>query len=306
MFARSLLLPILISPLLAYSQNASEPIVVCVPGQCLQGYTNVTIGATFSARDFPSKLRLLPGRYDQQTNPQYLHDVLTSSSVSSVPSTGFPDSTQLPLDLQLQNGLAIYSEPLYSGQSAFTSLPDTPVANASVPMSAKAIAISNNLVASVTAGSNTRLVLWESVPDISQLPPSAAGSLSLNNLESAACSPACAGGGICTASGTCKCAPGFTGSSCEQCLSGFFGPNCQACPSDCESCDEGISGTGRCLKQTIPNAPSTCNCVNGVCGANGQCQCTTGFETAANGQACAKCADGFFLTSTGDCKGTPH
>ena len=41
----------------------------------------------------------------------------------------------------------------------------------------------------------------------------------------------------------------------------------------------------------------------GECGTDGQCVCTPGFTRADDGTACAKCAAGFFLTSSGDCKG---
>ncbi|TEB23598.1 hypothetical protein FA13DRAFT_1797917 [Coprinellus micaceus] len=305
MFAKRFLLPILIAPLPTYSQNNSDPKVVCVPGQCIQGWSNITIGATFTASGFSLPLHLLPGQYDERTSPQYLHDVITSSSLAISPSIGFPNSTRLPLDLQLEPGLAIYSGVRYSGQAAFSSLPDTPLVNTSVPLgTTQSLAVPENVAASITTGpgSSVSLTIWDSVPDVNQLPSNAAGSLFLSNLQSTACSPACASGGVCTANGTCRCAAGFTGSSCEQCQSGFFGPNCQPCPGDCESCDQGISGTGRCLEPTIPNKPSDCNCANGVCGANGQCVCTTGFESAANGAACGKCAAGFFRSSTGDCK----
>ncbi|KAG2356313.1 hypothetical protein BDR07DRAFT_1339973 [Suillus spraguei] len=120
---------------------------------------------------------------------------------------------------------------------------------------------------------NSRVILWNSIPDVSQLPASASGSLSLLNLQSSSCSPVCSGDGICSSSGTCQCPSGFTGSSCEACSSGFFGPECQACPSGCTSCDDGISGTGRCLVPVVSNLPSSCNCINGKCGANGQCTC---------------------------------
>ncbi|KAG2355257.1 hypothetical protein BDR07DRAFT_1613759 [Suillus spraguei] len=149
---------------------------------------------------------------------------------------------------------------------------------------------------------NRRVILWNSIPDVSQLPASASGSLSLLNLQSSSCSPVCSGDGICSSSGTCQCPSGFTGSSCEACSSGFFGPECQACPSGCTSCDDGISGTGRCLVPVVSNLPSSCNCINGECGANGQCTCLSGWTSASNGTQCAACAAGFFLATNGNCE----
>jgi len=161
--------------------------------------------------------------------------------------------------------------------------------------------MSSNIWVAVTTGSasSNRITLWDSVPDVSQLP--GITSLSLSAMGSNACSPQCSGAGVCSASGQCTCPPGFSGSSCEVCAKGFFGPSCQACPVGCTTCDDGISGSGRCLSSTVAIAPSTCNCLNGVCGANGQCTCNVGWTTAPNGTQCAACAPGSFLDGNGNC-----
>ena len=159
------------------------------------------------------------------------------------------------------------------------------------------MAMSDNLWVAVTSGSN-RIILWDSVPDMSQLP--GISSLSLSAIQSNACSPQCSGAGVCSTSGKCTCPPGFNGTSCELCAQGFFGPSCQACPAGCTTCDDGISGSGRCLSSTVANS-TACNCLNGVCGANGQCTCNAGWTTASNGTQCATCAPGFFLDGNGDC-----
>lgn len=262
------------------------------------------MGATLSAPGAATAIHLLPGQYASNTNPQLLHDMLTSSSASLSPSPGFNASLSLPINLALEPGLAIYAEALYSGQSGFTSLPSTPSVNSSTPLTAKSIALSSSVwIAANSGSSNQRVIIWDSVPDVNQLPLGSSGSLSLVDIQSSACSPPCAGSGVCSASGTCQCAPGFTGSSCESCATSFFGPECKPCPDNCTTCDEGITGTGRCVKPVVANAPATCNCLNGACGTNGQCACNAGFTTGDDGKACAKCSTGFFLTSTGDCKG---
>ncbi len=229
--------------------------------------------------------------------------MLTSKSASLSPSPGFENSSKslsLPLNVALLSGMAIYSESLYSGSAGFTALPSTPASNSTTSLSAASLSLSSSVWAAINVGDH-RVVFWDSVPDFGQLPLS--GSLALADLQSSACSPSCSSSGVCSTAGNCTCPTGFTGESCESCASGFFGSNCQACPSNCTKCDEGISGTGRCLVTQVSNAPSTCNCINGECGSNGACTCTEGFTTASNGTACAKCATGFFLTSTGDCKG---
>ena len=266
--------------------------------------TFTSVGATLSAQGAPS-VHLLPAQYTTTTNPQLLHNLLTSSSPTLAPSPGFNSSSvsPLPLSIALQPGLAIYSNSLYSGQAAFSQLPSAPI-NSSISLPASSLALSNDVWVAVTSGSdNNRIILWDAIPDVSQLPPEALQSLALIDIQSSTCSPPCSGSGICSANATCTCPAGFTGSSCETCAQGFFGPTCQPCPSGCESCDQGISGSGRCLVPIVNNAPKTCNCLNGECGSNGQCACNPGWTTAANGTACAQCAPGFFLDSTGDCKG---
>ncbi|KAF9487988.1 hypothetical protein BDN71DRAFT_547912 [Pleurotus eryngii] len=278
----------------------SPPIVVCAPGQCLQGYSNITIGATISSSE--TTLQLLPGQYTSTTNPQLLHDILTSrtSSLSSSPGFGNATNINLPLDLALDPGIAVFPQPLYAGQSAFAPLPTSPNSSLSTPLSTtRSIALSSDTWIAL----DNRVVLWDSVPDMRELPFGNASSLSLVAIQSSSCSPACSStGGVCSSSGTCACLPGFTGASCETCAPGHFGATCQSCEAGCTSCDEGIAGSGRCLDSPVKNAPATCNCLNGVCGANGECACNAGFVKADNGTACAKCDNGFFQTSSGDCK----
>ncbi|OCH88251.1 hypothetical protein OBBRIDRAFT_693337, partial [Obba rivulosa] len=288
--------------------SSSNPTVVCVAGQCLQGYTNITLGATLSASGAATSLQLLPGLYTSTTNPELLHELLTSSNAALVPSPGFSANSSLPFTLALEPGMASYPGANYSEQATFHALPQSksPGNDTATPLTAGSLALASNVWAALApsgGSSNDRVIFWDSSPDVSQLPSSiSSGSLSLLDIQSASCSPPCSGAGLCSASGTCTCPPGFTGESCESCASGFFGPTCQACPSDCETCDQGISGSGRCLQPIVSNAPSTCNCVNGQCGSNGQCSCITGWTTADNGTACAKCASGFFLDSSGNCE----
>ena len=248
-------------------------------------------------------MQLLPGQYSSTTPPQSLHNMLTSASASLSLSAGFTSSSvNLPLNIDLQPGISIYSNGLYSGQPAFLGLPSTPM-NSSIPLPANALALAHNVWAALNTGSS-RIILWDSVPDVSQLPSAISPPFNLVDFQSAACSPPCSSSTVCSAAKTCICPRGFTSSAgaCESCASGFFGPTCQPCPSECQTCDEGTSGSGRCIIPIVGNAPATCNCINGLCGANGICTCNPGWTRAANGTACAQCAPGWYLTSTGDCQ----
>lgn len=271
----------------------------------MSGLTRLSVGVTLSSPTTSTPIQLLPGVYTSTTNPQLLHNALTSSA-SITTSAGFGNSSSLslPLNLALQAGVSTYSGPLYSGQAAFTALPSSPIVGASTPITARALGLATNIWIALNAGdSSNRFIVWDPVPDVTQLPSGSQGSLALTDIQSTACTPGCTASGICIASGTCQCAPGFGGTSCESCAPGFFGPKCQACPANCDTCDEGITGTGRCLKPTLANDPAKCNCKNGVCGSNGQCTCNAGFTTGNDGTACSKCLPGFFQTSNGDCKG---
>ena len=258
------------------------------------------VGETLSAQGDTS-VQLLPGQYTSTTTPQLLHIILTSSSATLSLSPGFTSSSvnPLPLNIALQPGIAMYSLALFSGQAAFSSLPSIPI-NSTIPLPASSLALSNNVWAALTSGSS-RFIFWDSVPDVSQLPAAISLPLALVDIQSSACSPMCSSSTVCSASATCVCPPGFTGSACESCADGFFGPTCKPCPSQCQSCDQGISGSGRCLVPIVANAPTTCNCINGRC-AKGKCTCNPGWTKAANGTACAQCAPGFFLTPNGDCQ----
>ncbi|KZP13781.1 growth factor receptor domain-containing protein [Athelia psychrophila] len=233
----------------------------------------------------------------------------SSSSVATLASSpGFSNSSSkapvsLPLTVALQPGISLYAATNYGGEGSFSALPTSPIVNTSVSITADSLSISQNVWVAVTAGSaSNRVILWDSVPDFTQLPASSSGLLALVDMESSACSPPCSGSGVCSAAGTCTCPTGFNGTSCETCSTGFFGPTCQTCPSGCTTCDDGISGSGRCLSAPVSNPPASCNCLNGQCGSNGQCTCLPGWTAGSNGTACAQCATGFFLDSAGNCE----
>ena len=163
------------------------------------------VGANLTASG-ATTIHLLPGQYSASTSPQVLHDSLTSSSAILSPSSGYTNSTtlSLPLNLALQPGLAIFSGPLYSGQSSFTALSTTPAGNPSTPLAAHSLTLSSAVWAALNSSNNNPFIVWESIPDVSQLPASNQGSLSLTELQSSVYSLICASSSMCTTAGTCK------------------------------------------------------------------------------------------------------
>jgi hypothetical protein len=153
----------------------------------------------------------------------------------------------------------------------------------STPFAANSFALSDNVYMAATLGpNNTTVIFWNALPDINALSNSLSRSITLIDLQSSTCSPPCTSAGVCSASNICLCAKGFAGSSCQVCADGLTGPNCLP-PANL------TSGSG-------------CNCGNGECNSQGQCTCNVGWTTAKNGTACAQCAEGFHLTSSGDCR----
>lgn len=249
------------------------------------------VGANLSANDPTTNLtsvQLLPGLYNSTTTsqPQNLLDLLTllsnSSATLSLPHNFNSSSVSSSLSIFIKPGLALYGQDIYGGQATFLKLSSTPM-NATPFAANVSFILSNNVWLAALGSNNTTIIFWNEVPDITGLPNGIGSqSLALIDLQSSTCSPPCSSAGVCSASNTCSCAPGFTGSACEKCLPGFFGPRCQPV-------------------LPVGHVPSECNCVNGIC-SKGQCACNIGWTTAKNGTACARCAEGYYLTSTGDCR----
>ncbi|KIJ32416.1 hypothetical protein M422DRAFT_35819 [Sphaerobolus stellatus SS14] len=308
MLSKILFVPVALAAAAAAQTNSSSSTIVCVAGQCLQGTVNTTLGGTLSVPPNPSIL-LLPGQYTSASQPDLLHEALSTSQSSLSLSPGFSNSSSsqtvtpsLPLTIAVQPGLLSFPERLYQGAPSYTVLPSNRSSLSSTSITPGSFLPAPNTWAAFTS-SASRLIIWDAIPDFSQLPPaSISNSFVLSDIQSAACNPTCASTGHCTPSGICACAPGFTGTSCETCEEGFFGPNCEACPANCTKCDEGLTGTGKCLVPEVTNAPSSCSCLNGVCGSGGTCTCNTGWTKSNNGTACATCAPGFFLNSNGNCE----
>ena len=194
-----------------------------------------------------------------------LHDALPSQQASLSLSSRFSNSSvpstnpSLPFTVALMPGVLSYPQSLYRGQSTFTQLSAGPNrTTTTVPPGSFLVA--PNTWAALTS-SNTRIIVRDLIPDLTQLPlSSVGGTLSLTDIQSMACSSRYASTGTYLASGQCSCVPGFTGSSRESRASGSPGPSCHPCPSGCATCNEGLTGSGKCLVVTVPSSVPSCPC----------------------------------------------
>ena len=197
------------------------------------------VGATLSTSD--TDFILLPGTYTSSVSDSDLQKALTSSSSTVSLGNGFSNNTaatapappSLPLSLALQPGVLSYPADGFVGKPTFISQPSSPNAFNKTAIGLGSFLIPPNTWAAIeasTGSSTSRVVIWDNFPFWSQLPPSLAiaPSISVKDIQTSTCSPACSSKATCSAQGKCVCPTGFTGTSCETCQTGFFGPNCSS------------------------------------------------------------------------------
>ncbi|GAA5833893.1 hypothetical protein JCM11251_006002 [Rhodosporidiobolus azoricus] len=310
---------------------------VCTPDECLIGDNSLTAGVlvSTSVNGTTQRISLLPGTYtsssaafssSSNSSSSVLSSALFSSQrPTSNPSEGFSSSGSLgsssaSFSVGLQAGLTAYTSSLYQGTASFRTLPanyssanssssSNTSASSSKSSFAQSLLLTPSLytIATLSSSPSTRLVLWESLPDVGEIKGGAgSGGVNIVDVQGTGCTTPCASGGVCTDRGKCACKVGWEGETCGECSSGYFGRSCSACPTGCKDCDDGLLGTGLCLDAVATNVtlPSTCNCINGECASDSAgetCTCNAGWNKAANGTQCAACAEGYYMSSGGDC-----
>ncbi|GAA5925854.1 hypothetical protein JCM1841_006338 [Sporobolomyces salmonicolor] len=306
----------------AITSNGSLPFV-CTPSDCLQGQNSLTAGVFVDVprNSTTQPIALLPGTYTpatftSRTNSSSVSpfsETSTHTVSSGFFSSGSLSSSSSSFTVSLLPGLTAYSSPLYEGIASYLPLPNTTSINSTfttlINSTVSSILLSSSVWAILSVGSSSsssRIVAWDSIPDIGAINGGASSGAQVVEIQGAGCATPCASGGTCLGNGTCACAVGWTGDTCNACAPGFYGRSCAACPVGCTSCDDGITGSGLCLDATATNITlaSDCNCINGVCASNlttAICLCSAGWSKAANGTQCAACANGYYMTSSGDC-----
>ncbi|KAF8602810.1 hypothetical protein BDV93DRAFT_545182, partial [Ceratobasidium sp. AG-I] len=290
--------PAVFTCLVAVLARAVSANTVCSPSQCITGSTNVTISAGLSS------VILLPGTYSSSSPAASLLPT-SLSSLSASTTAGIavsPDALGYPLTISLPASALAFQSPNYAGESTSIGLSS----NLSSPRLPASLAIPTNMAITFRSASSTSsLVLFASTPDTAQL-PSLPADLTFSAVQATSCTPSCASGGACAVNGSCTCAPGFAGAQCEQCAPGHFGPSCQQCADSC--CEDGMTGSGKCLGAKSKTSAETCACEKGVCGSDGSCTCNPGWADASdvtagkNATNCSVCAPGFFLDPLGECE----
>ncbi|KDE04791.1 hypothetical protein MVLG_04755 [Microbotryum lychnidis-dioicae p1A1 Lamole] len=292
---------------------------VCTATQCLQGTNSLSAGVYVVSRANGTNttlVKLLPGTYTSSSstnaNSSLLSFPSSTSASTATPSAGFTSSGTLgsTYTVSLQPGIIAYSSILFQGTPTYLALPATNTSasnstSTSLGSSISSLLLSNEVYAILHAGSE-RFVVWDGVADVSQWRSVVKNQVTFQQLQSSACATPCASGGTCTGDGRCACATGWAGTLCDICEPGHYGSSCLPCPANCANCDQGVTGSGRCLDVGSSSIvqPSTCNCINGICASNSSsatCACSAGWSTAANGTQCGACATGYYQTNGGDC-----
>ncbi|KAG9008026.1 hypothetical protein FRB94_013791 [Tulasnella sp. JGI-2019a] len=281
---------------------SNAPTLQKAVGGVLSSSNTVLLIDQYSSASPPNVVSSLSGGLAGVSLPPYLS---TSTSTTS----GIISS--LPFSISVVPGLVAFPSALFQGQASVLSLNATADVNSAQSLPVGSLLLSENSWAAFTSPANKPIVFWDNTPDFTQLPSgllsAQVGTITLVGLQSATCATPCAMSGQCNSDGKCVCKPGFNGTSCETCAAGFYGPQCTACPSGCQTCDDGPTGSGKCL---LPQTTSTCNCANGVCNGS-SCTCSPGWTTltatstttnATAAPQCSDCAAGFFKDSSGTCR----
>ncbi|KAM0755207.1 growth factor receptor domain-containing protein [Meredithblackwellia eburnea MCA 4105] len=339
MIPQALILLIFTTASLAYphkrdlQSSPSTNTTVCDPSsQCLSGVNQLQAGVHLTPPSSNTTFLLLPGIYTPTAllNLTSLASLVSLSRSTIAPLPGFTttgtlgSSSAFAVQVQADSFIG-FDSPLFAiGSTSFplTTPSNTSTSSLSLSSTTNSTSIQSILLPSslpIRLTLSTGQSLFASIPDLTFLSSSTTSSSSSSSsikvlkTESTSCTSPCSTGGICTLAGTCSCASGFTGQTCNVCLPGFYGPSCAKCPAGCKICDDGIAGTGNCLDGRTVNSTtlaSACNCSNGIClststststSTSGTCACNAGWTTAANGTQCAACSAGYYLTSTGDC-----
>ncbi|WWC89025.1 uncharacterized protein L201_003943 [Kwoniella dendrophila CBS 6074] len=267
----------------ALSATFSWAAQVCSPDHCLDGKSSSQI----LAHDSSSSKFLTPGTYsDSSLSPLSSYLNITHSSDHLIVSA--PVS---PIS---------FAKSIYGGSEDIWDNGNWSVDHW------KSLYLPSNWYGVLEGGK----IVWGAIPDKGQLPNDLTG-LKFSKAASADCNPPCSSHGTCipsnnTTSGTCLCAAGWAGESCDRCDTGFWGLSCSAGPSDCTVWDVGRSGTGKCLGTKISSL-SECNCEHGTCTSSNQCVCSAGWKTdsSVSSSLCDTCVKGFFQDSKGNCSVCP-
>ena len=198
------------------------------------------MGVTLSSPSISSSIFLVPDTYASLSSlPSVLLSALQSPLTTvTLPSSllnassGVSGSVSLPLKISQTAPLLAFPNANFTGTGVSFALAPVNTTFTTTTINTASLMLDDGLWAVlVQNSSSTHVVVWQSVPDFSQVSSSSAfdssSPISLVSLQSTACNTPCSSAGTCSASGTCTCPPQFSGTSCETCAKGFFGPSCQ-------------------------------------------------------------------------------
>ena len=196
----------------------------------------VTISTPFNGSN--EQFTLLPGTYTSSSFPSLSNSSLSNSSTPSpfsssqstsqlspgFSSTGSLSTSSQSFTVSTQPGLITFPSAYYEGTSTVHPLPNS-TSNSSTPSEFSSLLLTapEDSYAIVSTPGNSRIVVWDSIPDVSTLGFSGTvqkGELiEIRNTGCAGDGGECGIGGNCASNGTCVCRTGFTGNDCgTSCL----------------------------------------------------------------------------------------
>ena len=153
--------------------------------------SGTTVGAVVSMDSKSANYIILPGTYDPASSPSKLGNALSGGASRIAMSPGF-ELSGIPPVLSLQPGIVATSASLYRGPVRFEAArePGQLLGDATISAQGSVLMAQNVWATFRRTQDDSHIVVWDSIPDMSQLPESLKGS-DMNPIDiqsSASCS----------------------------------------------------------------------------------------------------------------------
>jgi hypothetical protein len=178
-------------------------------------------GSTLTATLLPGSYSSTPSISSSNVLSTYFSPNMVLNTSIGFASTGSEASS---INVVLLAGVISYSNTLYQGIPNYSPLSSinstTSLSSTNSSSTPSSLLISSGAFVILSSPTSPHSVIYDSIPDISQLPSNVIGSsgvgVTLRLVQSSMCVGGCSSGGICGSEGKCICSNGFTGDSCSE------------------------------------------------------------------------------------------